>query len=721
MFGSTNRFDVILGQEERKRSGSRCHAGHRSFDNALLDQTSGSPVSPNWPIILAVGDGQNPCWSVASCATCVYYRGAGQVDLGMNATPVTTVSNGSTLLGSPHIFSQSVEAFLKEELKDWGASLRAHHLALQGEQPAPAQIRAWANCFKVLQEVLAAFCVSNPTALSWTAVFEYELPRERGRRPDVLLLTNDRILVLEFKDHAQPTAIEEAAHVDQVAAYARDLAHYQAASHGRRVVPILVYTKWANPIEHRGEVLVTGPNYLGNILLTEAGEGGTPLDHATWLAADYAPLPSLVAAARRLFNREPLPAIHRAQSAGIPETVAELLQIAREAHEKGEHHLAFVTGIPGAGKTLVGLQFVYSNAIEEGEAAREAVFLSGNGPLVGVLQHVLQSKVFVQGVHDFLKQYGGTKHGTPTEHVWVYDEAQRAWDAEQVKDKRNHATSEPEDFLQLGSKMDGWAMLVGLIGEGQEIHIGEEAGLAQWNEALGKVDVPWVVHAPDKIETVFTNAARIETSKRLDLTVSLRSHLAEDLQTWVRQLLLGDIETARSLLPAITAQGFDIYLTRDLKAAKAYARTRYEGADDKRYGLITSSKANNLREIGLDTWNNGVRHHNAGKWFNNEPSHADSCCQCTTLATEFVCQGLELDLPVVCWGNDFTWNGTAWQTRPTRARAGHRTPERPEELRLNSYRVLLSRGRDAMILYVPEQPALDETFQLLASLGLTGL
>ncbi|MFC6668221.1 DNA/RNA helicase domain-containing protein [Deinococcus radiopugnans] len=145
----------------------------------------------------------------------------------------------------------------------------------------------------------------------------------------------------------------------------------------------------------------------------------------------------------------------------------------------------------------MGLQFVYARTLGEDDGARDAVFLSGNGPLVSVLQHALGHKVFVQGVHDFLKQYGAHRKRLPEEHIWVYDEAQRAWDAQQVLEKRGHATSEPEDFLRLGAQMPGWAMLVGLIGEGQEIYIGEEGGLAGWNAALEDSDKSWILHPPE--------------------------------------------------------------------------------------------------------------------------------------------------------------------------------------------------------------------------------
>jgi hypothetical protein len=344
--------------------------------------------------------------------------------------------------------------------RDWGSQLCLHHQSCSLEPAGDSQKRAWHNCFKVLRDQLRDVGDAY-------IVFEYELPRERGRRPDVVVLIGGTVVVLEFKDYREALR----AHIDQVAAYARDLQHYHAASHSATVVPILVLTASVDPPTTEDEVTIIGPKDLA---ATVGHPAAGAIDPATWMAADYSPLPTLVAAARRIFQHEPLPQIRRAHSAGIPETITQLARIADEAQTRRELHLALVTGVPGAGKTLVGLQFVYSRD--------SAVFLSGNGPLVKVLQHALKSSVFVQDVHGFLKSYGGNKRRQPQEHVWVYDEAQRAWDAERVRGKRGHPASEPEDFLRLGSRMDGWALMVGLTGEGQEIHLGEEAGLGQWND-----------------------------------------------------------------------------------------------------------------------------------------------------------------------------------------------------------------------------------------------
>jgi len=209
-------------------------------------------------------------------------------------------------------------------------------------------------------------------------------------------------------------------------------------------------------------------------------------------------------------------------------------------------HLALITGVPGAGKTLVGLQFVYQHHFgADPDVTNRAVFLSGNGPLVEVLQHALgrESRVFVQPMRNFIKEYGfGTGH--PREHVLVFDEAQRAWDMDWVLKKHGHKASEPDLLIKAADRLPGWAMLVGLIGEGQEIHTGEEAGLTQWNEALLKSPEQWTVHTPPDLRRSFTVAGPVEVNPLLSLTFSLRTHLASDVQEWLRYLLMGEIDLA---------------------------------------------------------------------------------------------------------------------------------------------------------------------------------
>lgn len=588
------------------------------------------------------------------------------------------------------------------------AELTEHHLACCHERPSRSQVDAWRDTHKVLSFALAEASVSNSVTGEWWLVFEYELPRERGRRPDVVLLAGKHVVVLEFKQQAVP----ERAFVDQVEAYGRDLADYHEASHDREVTPLLVLTGADRSFGRVAGVETTSGADLAAALLEATGRAGAPVLPEMWLNSDYAPLPSLVRAARMIFNHEPLPRIRRAESLGVNDAVEELRSVAEKAIIEHGMHLALVTGVPGAGKTLVGLQFVYESHFVA-EDGQEAIFLSGNGPLVQVLQYTLsressEAKVFVRDVHGFLKRYGGMSERVPHEHIWVYDEAQRAWDLDHVQEKGRSNFSEPEDFLRIGLKHGDWALMVGLIGEGQEIHVGEEAGLVQWNQAIAASPHQWTVHCPTHVAPLFPAAAFTVSNERLNLNRTLRSHRAEDVHEWVAQLLAGNVHDAETLSRNLHVAGFDMLVTRDVEAARVYARRRYESNVEARYGLLVSSQAR-LAEQGF--------HDNfylkPGPWFSDGPESRGSCCALEIAATEFQCQGLELDMPIVGWGNDLTWNGVAWLERANVRRRVHD----PLQITKNAYRVLLTRGRDGFVVVVPPLCELDPVHDVLVAAG----
>ena len=608
----------------------------------------------------------------------------------------------------------NVEEFLNTDPELWLTTLEGYHQRSLNSPAEQSQITAWKNSYSILKNEFLKLIAIHKEIANWGVIFEYELPRERGRRPDVILLGNGIVFVIEFKEYS---SIHQA-HVDQVAAYARDLQHYHEQSHHRKVVPILTLAKQKSLETTIDEVTVLSPSMISEAIANNiSGIHGPIIDLQSWLDSDYNPLPSLVTAARFIFQNEPLPHIKRAQSAGVPQTIENLIQIAHQARSNNELHLAFVTGVPGAGKTLVGIQLVYSSIFSQSTNGKDAIFLSGNGPLVKVLQHALKSDVFVQDVHGFLRYYGGNTTRAPREHIWVYDEAQRAWDAERVEKKRGHPTSEPEDFLNLAERMNSWAVMVALIGEGQEIHIGEEAGLQQWNETLSKMKKKWIVHCPEKIAQLFPSAQTVIRNNNLDLNVTLRSHLAEDVAVWVRAALEGDFQFAHQLAQKISYQGFDMYLTRDITIAKNYVQERYFGHEDKRYGLLASSKAKNLPHYGIHNEYNYTRNMREGPWYNDPPNSFYSCCALRDVATEFSCQGLELDFPIICWGDDFRWVDGMWKS-PAARRSQAKDPHR---LRVNSYRVLLTRGSDGFIIFIPPEDALMDTYTILKMAGVKEL
>ncbi len=587
-------------------------------------------------------------------------------------------------------------------------ALAGHHRTLTAEEPASSHFQAWRASLKSATAGAVWLAENRPESARWHVVFEYELPRERGRRPDMVLLAGDTIVVVEFKGYAETMP----AHIDQVEAYVRDLGDYHAGSHGRRIVPVLCLTASHRPLAQDGETILTSAGYLGEALMLATSEaaGENAIDPESWLNADYQPLPSLVNAARIIFEHEDLPHIRRAESAGIPDTIAVLDRVADKARSEGESHLVLVTGVPGAGKTLVGLQFVYESHFGETDG-QQAVFLSGNGPLVKVLQYTLSSRVFVQDVLGFLRSYGGNRAALPAEHIWVFDEAQRAFDAEMAQEKRGEPISEPEDFLRLGERLDSWALMVGLIGEGQEINRGEEAGITQWNDALGVMEKPWAVHCPPSLADVFSNASSVSIEPSLSLDTTLRSHRAEQIHEWVALLLDGRLGECKKLSHILINQGFEMYVTRDIEAARLYVRERYAGMQDARYGLLASSKARNLVEHGFMNEYQFTKNMRVGPWFADDPTSSYSCCALRDTATEFQCQGLELDMPIIGWGHDLWWTGAMWDCS-TKYKV-----KNPRQIRLNAYRVLLTRGRDGFIVFVPPEPKYTPVFDALVEAG----
>jgi hypothetical protein len=555
---------------------------------------------------------------------------------------------------------------------------------------------------------LRACVAAEPsTADDWSVIFEFELPLEGGRRPDVVVLAGGAVLVIEFKTHALPSVAD----VDQVLGYARDLHDYHAGCRDRRVVPMLLLEEAAPGFarEYQATWLLS-PEALARYLREEAGDGRIDLDG--WLDAPYSPLPTLIEAARRIFLHEPLPHVHTAIATGIPETVDLLGRLAKQASIEGQRVLAFVTGVPGAGKTLVGLRLVYERSGVDGRAT----FLSGNGPLVTVLQDALKSRVFVRDLHAFIKTYGMSDRRTPVEHVIVFDEAQRAWDKPYMTEKRGVDASEPTLLIRAGERIDDWATLVGLVGEGQEIHSGEEAGLLQWKDAASPPTAKrhWHIHCPPRLVSEF-EGLDVSPHDELDLTVTLRSRRAEHLHRWVALTLEGSLSLAARLALRIHEQVYPMYLTRDLNEARRYVIDRYEGEPDATYGLLASSHAKLLPRHGVDNSFMATSRMNIAKWFNAPKDDPKSATALVQPVTEFGCQGLELDLPIVCWGEDYNWDGTSWQLTPVRRRSPQQDPH---QLLRNVYRVLLTRGRDGLIVWIPDDRRLDHVETALLAAGI---
>lgn len=607
-------------------------------------------------------------------------------------------------------FASTLDTFLRTEKAAWLTQMKERESVRPIHQ---AQIAAWEDCYTVLQRALPAVQKQHPDL---TILFEYELPYEAGRRPDVVLLSREVVVILEFKMKRRILRAD----LDQAAAYGRDLQEYHVESRWRKVYPILVATRMESVLEQHGNVLACSGDRLTEVILSVLEGGTSPCDTTAWMNSKYEPLPTIVEAARMMMRHEELPRIRVADSAGIPQALQCLSGIATYAKEKDKHMLVLVTGVPGAGKTYLGLQYVYESCPSAGDV--HSVYLSGNGPLVKVLSSALGSNVFVKDLHkqtdEFLRHRAGDFH----QNIIVFDEGQRAWDQEQMA-ARNHGShcSEAELMIHLTEERLSWCVLLVLVGEGQEIYKGESAGMGQWVSALDHAERAWEVVAPSKLEAAFAHCPRLRrfhSRDQLDLNVSLRNHLARSASAFMNHLVAGEIAQAKALSTTLKAAGYTMLVTRDLEAAKEYCKARYVGEPSKRYGLLVSSKADTrlMKQYGVDNSYEAtsIRNLDIAAWYNDPPESPKSSCSFRHVVTEFSCQGLELDLPILCWGPDMTWNGLSWD----RYRPGQPADSNDNRYRMNSYRVLLTRGRDGLIVFVPPKPELEAVYRLLCEIGM---
>ena len=595
----------------------------------------------------------------------------------------------------------------------------------------PELIRSWAEAIPPLQTEVSEVLVRDELARHYSAILEYELPME-SRRPDVILLVGAGVMVIELKGKTWPSQAD----LDQAAAYARDLRNYHRECCDRDVTAVLVPTRARGYVELVDGVHVTGPDALDGLIARLTTTREQPVvDRTAFMAEDaYRPLPTLVEAARELFATGSLRRIHRAHAVTGP-SLDEISRIIHQAALTKSRHLILLTGVPGAGKTLVGLQTVHAKYLDDLAVNRgterptvPAVFLSGNGPLVEVLQYELREvgdgKTFVRGVKDYVKRYSRGS-AVPPEHVLVFDEAQRAFDADKAREThgRSDVQSEPEEFIRFADRIPEWSVVVGLIGSGQEIHVGEEGGLGQWREAVERSaqSAEWTVHGPPGVAGLFRNGRiPFESKPTLNLDTELRFHEAKELHHFVARLLEGgDPSELAPIAERLNAVGYHLRITRDLAVAKGYLRDRYAEDRSARYGLIASSKDKDLVRFGVLNDFQSTKRVRFGPWYGqDEDDYAGQSCRLLeTCVTEFGAQGLELDAALLAWGTDLVWQRDRWSTAGARGYKRGAIVRDPYQLRLNAYRVLLTRAREATMVFVPPLGVLNETFNRLVAAG----
>ena len=601
------------------------------------------------------------------------------------------------------------------------------------------QKNAWRKEIDILQDQLRS--VGNGDI-----AFEYTIPR-MGHRIDVVCIIHGLIFLLEFKvgdsEYRKSTA-------DQVMDYALDLKYFHELSADRYIIPISIPTEAPSVCNEVSFMEDKISNVLkctkDNIGLTISSVLSSVQDQdlsiADWINSRYAPTPTIIEAAQALYRNHSVKDISRNDAGAhnltaTTETINQIIDDCKRNHKKA---ICFVTGVPGAGKTLAGLNI--ANERHNFDADEHAVFLSGNGPLVDILQAALakdrssrmgitiaeakkETKSFIQIIHRF-RDEALTTNNPPAEKVAIFDEAQRAWNEESLTDfmKRKKGVdafnqSEPEFLIRIMDRHQDWAVIVCLVGGGQEIYNGE-AGIIDWFRALQKKFRNWHIYLSDKItDSEYVGNSSIEElltgcsyslRPALHLGVSLRSFRSEKLAEFVKLLLDNEPSAAAAVYSELSIH-YPIILTRDLDKAKEWIRKKARGTE--RYGLLASSEGKRLRGIGI--WVPSVINHVG--WFLNEKDNVDSSYFLEVAASEFKAQGREIDYSILAWDADLRRSGKGFDYFKFRGtRWNHVNNMQQQKYLKNAYRVLMTRARQGMIIFVPsgtdpeDDPTRDSAF-----------
>ncbi|MBQ7351247.1 MAG: DUF2075 domain-containing protein [Clostridia bacterium] len=594
------------------------------------------------------------------------------------------------------------------------------------------QKNTWLYEIKLLKEILKSFD-SNGKIL-----FEYTIPRI-GKRIDNVLLINNIIFLLEFKVGETSYNINE---IDQVLDYALDLKNFHKESHDKLIVPILVCSS-ANTKENNisayedktiKPLLCNSQNLQETILRILENYNENSFDYNDWENSPYLPTPTIIEAAQALYSNHNVEEISRSDAGAynLSVTTQKINDIIEYSKANNKKSICFITGVPGAGKTLAGINI--ANERHKFEENEHAVFLSGNFPLVDVLQEALardekerskttkgdalrKVKSFIQIIHHYRDAYVGNDD-VPTEKVAIFDEAQRAWTKEQIanfmsrkKGVLNFEYSEPEFLISTLDRHKDWAVIVCLIGGGQEINTGE-AGLIEWFDSLRRSFSHWDIYVSNMItDDEYTRGHQVEElteglnvhiETELHLATSIRSFRSENVSAFVKQILDNNPTKANETL--LNLNQYPIKITRNLETAKKWVKNKARGTE--RYGLLASSGALRLKPVGIFVKNEL----SAPNYFLDDKDNVRSSYYLEDCATEFDVQGLELDWSIVAWDADFRYNGTEWTYNRFNGSKWNKVNNESNKLYLkNAYRVLLTRARQGMIIYIPEGNPEDKT------------
>lgn len=630
-------------------------------------------------------------------------------------------------------YSAPIAEFLKQSTSEILGIIHANDISAE---TTIQQSNTWESEVRILKDQLRTFSEGR-------IIFEYTIPR-MGKRVDVVVLYRNMVFLLEFKcgdtEYRQST-------YDQVYDYALDLRNFQKESHNKLLVPIMVSTKApryqnvlnlrdriVEPIRCNAQNLGISIDHIAKQYQEQA------FDYVAWENSEYLPTPTIVEAAQALYRGHNVHDITRSDAGAenLTVTTDEINRIIEHSKANGRKSICFVTGVPGAGKTLVGLNIAIQRS--DAQKGEHAVFLSGNFPLVSVLQEALardkveqekqrggsiskkdalrSTSAFIQIIHKYRDSFVGNQN-VPPERVAIFDEAQRAWTQDMIakfmstkKGVPDFSYSEPEFLISTMDRHKDWAVIICLVGGGQEINTGE-AGLPEWFDSLRRAFPDWDVYITPQLNDDEYRRGRSWSSmlaglntyerEKLHLATSVRSFRTPDLAAFVKAVLDADTNEAKQLYQRIKDK-YPIVITRDLSKAKAWVRDHCQGTT--RYGLLASSGALRLKPEGIFVKNEI----SVANWFLNGKDDVRSSYMLEDVVSEFDIQGLELDYSVVAWDADYRYVNDEWTYNNF---VGHRwTNVSSEERRLylkNAYRVLLTRARQGMAIFVPVGSDEDQT------------
>lgn len=611
---------------------------------------------------------------------------------------------------------------------------------------------SWGSSIEILKQAFSKILITYPHSGKWSILFEYEIPRLQNRI-DTVILADDLIFVMEFKYERKKY---DSADIRQVEDYALDLYDFHLESRNKTIIPILL-APLANDVTqdyclNKNSIvkcLRANKESLATTITTAFSlfhKKESPLiSLSKWEKSEYKPTPTIIQAAKALFAGQKVQEISNRGADNLAKTSSYLIETIKTAIKENKKIICFVTGVPGAGKTLIGLEIVHSKD-EFGGTENNTAYFSGNVPLINVLRHSLSNdnysrellnyksskikarptkkeserkvKSKVQNLHQFIKD-SIRKKTPPNERIVVFDEAQRCWTAKQFKNKSKQnqnrennpfeieEKSEAEYIFEFMSRHEDWSVIVALIGGGQEINTGE-GGIAEWGKALQTKYNNWEIHVSPQLinASVDTNnqsllsgnigSLNIIKNDSLHLTVSQRSFKAANLNNWVFAVLNNQPDEAKEIMDSFLKE-YPIFVTRNIEKAKTWLRIKKVG--NKRIGLLASSGGLRLKPEGIY-----VREEiDEALWFLADDNDVRSSNYLEVTATEYKVQGLEIDWACICWDADLRRLKNDWDFKNFSGTNWQKVNGSEEQIfLLNTYRVLLTRAREGIIIFIPQ-------------------